>query len=133
MGILTTGFVLTEKKDVFTILSTIEATLIELVRKYATKDTSIFRDSTSRLPEIECNPKSRYFRICFKVNNEDRMLTVHFGCDCDYKEYGDSKIIWSVTNWGLAEEIILSICKEMKQFGKVYYEARDCDDSIVEI
>ena len=60
-------------------------------------------------------------------------MTVHFDCDSDYSEYGDSKIIWSVNYWGLAEEIILAICKEMKQFGQVFYEANDCDGEIVEV
>jgi hypothetical protein len=132
MGISTTGFVLTENKDIFAVLSTIEDTLTELVRKYA-KDQFIFRDSTSKVPETECNPRSRGFRICFKVNNEDRMLSVHFDCDCDYREYGGSKIIWSVNWWGMAEEIILAVCKAMKQYGKVFYEANDCDGEVVEV
>lgn len=84
MSVSTTGFVLT----------VIENTLIDLVRKYATKDTPIFRDSTSKLPRIECNLQSQFFNIYFTVKNESRILIVHFGCDCDYKEYGESKIIW---------------------------------------
>jgi len=132
MGISTTGFVLTENKDVFAVLTTIEDTLAELVRKYA-KDQHIFRDSTSKLPELEYVPRSKCFYICFKVNDEFRMLSVHFGCDSDYSEYGDSKIIWSVNYWGLAEEIVLNICKAMKQYGRVFYEANDCNGIIVEV
>jgi hypothetical protein len=132
MGISTTGFVLTENKDVFEVLNIIENTLIELVRKY-TKEFPIFRDKTSKLPVIECSPAFGHFRIFFKINDEDRMLVVHFDCDGDYKEYGDSKIIWSVNYWGLAEEIVLGICEAMKQYGKVFYEANDCDGDIVEV
>lgn len=97
MGISTTGFVLTEKKDVFEVLRTIETALTELVRKYS-KDSFLFRDKTSGVPEIKCAPITRSFYIDFKVNDEERMLSVHFDCDGDYKEYGGSKIIWSV-NW----------------------------------
>lgn len=131
MGVSTTGFVLTEKKDVFAVLSTMEDTLRELVKKYA-KD-HLFRDKTSGVPNIECSPISRSFQIHFKVNNENRMLSVHFDCDCDYKEYGGSKIIWSVNYWGMAEEIILTVCKAMKQYGRVFYEANDCDGDVVEV
>jgi hypothetical protein len=132
MGISTTGFVLTENKDVFAVLSTIEITLTELIRKYA-KDQFIFRDSTSKLPELEYVPRTKSFYICFKVNNENRMLSVHFDCDSDYSEYGDSKIIWSVNYWGMAEEIMLGICKAMKQYGKVFYKADDFDGSFIEV
>lgn len=133
MGISTNGFVLTETKDIFTTLSTIENVLINLVKRYSNKDVPIFRDDTSRLPIIEYSPNSKFFSFCFKVNNEFRILIVHFDCDCDYSEYGGSKIIWSVNYWGLAEEIVLSICKEMKQFGKVFYEANDYDSEVVEV
>lgn len=132
MGISTTGFVLTENKDVFAVLSTIENTLTELVKKYSIEEV-IFRDKTSKLPNIECRPLSRAFYIYFKVSNESRMLGVYFDCDCDYKEYGGSKIIWSVNWWGMAEEIILSICKAMKQYGQVFYEANDCEGEVVEV
>lgn len=133
MGISTKGFVLTDKKDVFSVLSVIESNLKELVKKYAAKDTPIFRDSTSQFPTIKCNPNNKFFQIIFKVNNESRMLMVHFGCDSDYKEYGDSKIIWEVNYWGMNEEIVLGICKEMKQFGQVFYEANDCDGEVVRL
>lgn len=128
MSISTSGFVLTENKDVFAVLSTVENTLIELIRKY-----DIWQDSTSQLPVIECNPNSKHFNIRFKMNNEDRMLMIHFDCDCDYSEYGESKIIWSLNYWGMAEEIVMSICKVMTDYGQVFYEARDCDDLIVEV
>ena len=118
MSVSTTGFVLTEKKDVFEVLSTIRDAL--------TEDYSVF-------PRIECEPKGRYFNFSFKLNNESRMLMVHFDCDCDYSEYLGSKIIWSLNYWGLAEEIILSICKAMKRFGQVYYEANGYDGKIVEV
>ena len=118
MSVSTTGFVLTEKKDVFEVLSTIRDAL--------TEDYSVF-------PRIECELKGRYFNFSFKLNNESRMLMVHFDCDCYYSEYPGSKIIWSLSYWGLAEEIILSICKAMKRFGQVYYEANDCDGKIVEV
>jgi hypothetical protein len=132
MGISTNGFVLTENKDVFAVLTTIEDTLTELVRKYA-KDQFIFRDATSELPTIDLSPRMKYFTVSFKVNSEYRMLSVHFGCDCDYSEYGGSKIIWSVNWWGMAEEIILAVCKAMKQYGRVFYEANDYDGEIVEV
>lgn len=132
MGISTTGFVLTENKDVFAVLSTIEDTLIELVKKYSTGEV-IFLDKTNKFPRIGCSPSMEYFTFDFKVNNEDRMMFVHFGCDCDYKEYGGSKIIWNVNYWGMAEEIILTVCKAMKQYGGVFYEANDCDGEVVEV
>jgi hypothetical protein len=132
MSVSTTGFVLTDKKDVFEVLRIIENILVEMVRKYSA-EIDMWKDSTSKLPIIECRPESQFFKIYFKVNNEERMLMVHFDCDCDYSEYGGSKIIWSVNNWGLAEEIVLTICKEMKQFGKVFYEVNDCDSEVVEI
>lgn len=118
MSVSTTGFVLTEKKDVFEVLSTIKDAL--------TKDYSVF-------PRIEYEPNGRYFNFFFKINNESRMLMVHFDCDRDYSEYSGSKIIWTLNYWGLAEEIVLSICKAMKRFGQVYYEANDCDGKIVEV
>jgi hypothetical protein len=58
---------------------------------------------------------------------------IQFDCDSYYSEYGGSKIIWRVNYWGLSEEILLGICKEMKQFGQVFYEANDCDSEIVEV
>lgn len=132
MSVSTSGFVLTETKDVFAILSIIEDNLIQLVKKYSLGDV-LFRDSTSKLPVIECRPDGKFFSIRFKVNNESRILMVHFDCDCDYKEYGNSKIIWSVNYWGLAEEIILSICEAMKPYGQVFYEANDYDGVVVEV
>lgn len=132
MGISTTGFVLTEKKDVFAVLRTIETTLTELVRKYA-KDPILFRDKTSNVPTIECSPISRSFYIDFKVNEEERMLSVHFDCDGDYREYGSPVIIWSVNWWGMAEEVIFTVCKAMKQYGRVFYEANDYDGDVVEV
>ena len=134
MGISTAGFVLTEKKDVFEVLGVIEDILIEMVKKYSTGDF-IFRDKTSSFPRIECSPRMKYFNIHFKINNEDRMLGVYFSCDCDYEYsgYKSPKIIWSVNYWGMAEEIVLGICKVMKQFGQVFYEANDYDGVIVEV
>ena len=133
MSVSTSGFVLTENKDVFSVLVTIENTLIEMIRKYATEDTPIYRDNTSQLPRIECIPQIEFCNIHFKVNNEVRMLTVHFNCNGDYSEYPGSKIIWSLNTWGLAEEIILSICKVMTQFGQVFYEANDYEGIVVEV
>lgn len=133
MSISTNGFVLTDKKDVFSVLEVIEYTLIELVKKYAAKDTPIFLDSTSKFPTIKCNSNNKFFQIIFKVNNESRMLMVHFDCDSDYSEFGNSKIIWGVNYWGLAEEIILGICKEMKRFGQVFYNADNCGGEVVEV
>lgn len=132
MVISTSGFVLTENKDIFEVLTTIENTLIDLIKKYA-KEFPIFKDTTSDFPTIECCPGSRYFTIRFKVNDESRMLMVHFNCDCDYSEYGSSKIIWSVNYWGLDEEIVLGICQVMKQYGRVFYKATDFDGNIVEV
>lgn len=131
MSVSTTGFVLTENKDIFEILNTIENTLMELINRDVNR--SIWVENACRLPIIECNTRSKFFSIRFKVSNENRILMIHFGCDCDYSEYGNSKIIWSVGYWGMAEEIILSICNAMKQFGQVFYEANDCDGEIVEI
>jgi len=122
---------LTEKKDIFAVLSTMEETLTELVKKYSTGEM-IFLDKTSSFPDIKCNPIFRSFHIYFKVNNESRILGVSFDSS-DYKEYGDSKIIWSVNYWGMAEEIILTICKAMKQYGQVFYEANDCNGEVVEV
>src|SRR4028118_417676 len=120
MGISTTGFVLTENKDVFAILRIIENILVDIVRKYSA-GVDIWRDDTSKLPRIECHPDGEFFTVLFKVNNESRILYIHFDCDSDYSEYGDSKIIWNLNYWGMAEEIILSICKAMKQYGRVFY------------
>ena len=131
MGISTTGFVLTDTKDVFSVLSIIESTLISLISKDANK--SIWLDDNCKLPVIECNPRSKFFSIKFKIKNESRILMVHFGCDSDYSEFGNSKIIWGVNYWGMSEEIVLGICKEMKQFGQVFYEANDFDGEVVEV
>jgi hypothetical protein len=105
MSVSTTGFVLTEKKDVFEVLEVIDSTLIELVKKYS-KQLFIHKDCTSKLPTIECRPITKCFSIYFRINDEGRILTVHFDCDCYYKEYGDSKIIWSVNNWGYGVPIL---------------------------
>ena len=131
MSVSTTGFVLTETKNVFSVLSTIESILIEIVKKYS--KGNFRQDTTSTLPRIECDPRMRFFRVLFKVNDESRMLVVHFDCDSDYSEFGGSKIIWGVNYWGMSEEIVLGICKEMKQFGQVFYEANDFDGEVVEV
>ena len=131
MGISTTGFVLTETKDVFSVLEVVESTLIEMIKRYSLGN---FRqDTTSKFPTIECNPNNKFFNITFKINNESRMLTAHFDCDSDYSEFGGSKIIWGVNYWGMSEEIVLGICKEMKQFGQVFYEANDFDGEVVKV
>jgi len=65
MGVSTTGFVLTEKKDVFSVLSVIESTLIDLVKKYSSGDF-IWLDETSKFPEIDCNSNSKYFVVNYK-------------------------------------------------------------------
>lgn len=132
MSISTNGFVLTETKDVFSILSIIESTLIKLIKKYS-QNVPVFQDTTSKFPKIECDPRLGFFNIYFKVKGESRILTVHFDCDSDYSEFGGSKIIWGVNYWGLSEEIVLGICKEIKPFGQVYYEANDCDGKVVEV
>jgi len=133
MSVSTTGFVLTENKNIFAVLTTIESTLIEIIKEYSTTGDAIWKDTTSKLPEIECNPRGEFFTIRFKVKDESRMLMVHFGCDSDYGEYGDSKIIWSVNYWGMAEEIILGICKAMKQYGRVFHQENDFDGSFIEV
>ena len=132
MGISTTGFVLTEKKDVFAVLETVETALINLIRKYANNQVT-FREDTRGFPRIEFNPNLRYVTIYFEINGEGRMLGIHFDCDCDYNEYGKEKIIWSINWWGMAEEIILTVCKAMTRYGKVFYEANDYDGEVVEI
>lgn len=33
----------------------------------------------------------------------------------------------------MAEETILTVCKAMKQYGRVFYEANDCSGEIVEV
>lgn len=131
MTVCTNGFVLTENKNVFQLMGTIEETLITLVKQYS-KDI-IFRDTTSKFPRIECRPTTEACSIYFKVNDENRILTVNFGCDCDYSEYGDSKIIWSINCWGLADEIVLSVCEAMKEYGRVFYVANDAEDNAVEV
>ena len=133
MSVSTTGFVLTETKDIFLVLEVIESTLIELIKKYTITEIPIFLDTTSKFPTIECNPNNKFFNITFKVNDESRMLMVHFDCDSDYSEFGGSKIIWGVNYWGMSEEIVLGICKEMKQFGQVFYEANDFDGEVIEV
>lgn len=124
MSISTTGFVLTDEKPVWPVMTTIEKTIIELVKKYG-NGKPIFRDSTSRFPDTTMHPDVQMCRMQFKVGEEDRMLHVHFNCDLDYSEYGDKKIIWSVSYWGMAEEIVLAICEAMKPYGRVFYQAND--------
>ena len=84
MGISTNGFVLTENKDIFAVLTTMEDTLTELVRKYA-KET-IWLNDICKLPVVECCSRGRYFAIKFKIKNENRMLMVHFDYDGEVVE-----------------------------------------------
>lgn len=124
MSISTTGFVLTNDKPVWAVMTTIEQTINQLVRKYGSGQP-IFQDSTNRFADTNMNPSCKSCWVNFIVGGEARILSVHFDCDCDYSEYGDKKIIWSLTQWGMAEEIIWSICEAMKPYGKVFYRAND--------
>lgn len=125
MSISTTGFVVTKDKDVFKIMEVIDDALTELVKKYA-KDV-VFRDRASSFPHTKIDAQAKLLASYFRINNENRILHINFDCNCDYSEYGDSKIIWSLSHWGMAEEIILAVCSAIKELniGDVYYRAND--------
>jgi hypothetical protein len=58
-------------------------------------------------------------------------ITVCFGCDSDYDDYGLSgkKIILIMNNWGNSTEIIEYIGTKLHSFGKIHIRHDDCKDS----
>ncbi len=114
MGCTSVGFILTDKKPVFDILSVIRESL---------KDFGIKRIDDPRLRWF-----AEFVTIDFSYSDEMRSLSVFFDCDNDYSEsaIGD-KVIFSLGAGGVGPEIIRQLCIDLSQFGRAFYTPNDCE------
>lgn len=114
MGCASVGFILTDKKPVFDILSTIRSSL---------KNFGANKIKDARI----CFPEE-YVTIDFSYQHDERMLSVYFDCDSDYSDtvYGD-KVIFSLAAISDGPDIIRELCIDLSQFGRVFYTPNDCE------
>ncbi len=72
------------------------------------------------------------FIIHFGIGDEnERGLWAFTTCRCDVEEYlseGKDAVIFSIGAWGSNVEIIDTVIKAIKPFGKVFVDYNDCDD-----
>lgn len=122
----------TNNKDVFEVGAAIEKTLKDLMKAHLSPELKncgpihIYRALNIKMGFC---PSSKYLTFDFKLGEENRTLMVHFGCDSDYEKLNNKpKIICSMGSWGKSDEIILALCKTMKEeFGSVHYTLNDCE------
>ena len=70
----------------------------------------------------------KYRPVGLDTSFQNRQLSIHFGCDCDYSDtYKGDKVILSLGCWGSSDEIMKTLAKALAQFGDVYYDHNDCD------
>jgi hypothetical protein len=71
----------------------------------------------------------RSFNINFTIHGESRQLFITHTCSSDYSDtYKGDKIIFSLGNWGMSEDIMMVVADAIKDKGDLYYVKNDCSD-----
>ena len=123
MGVSAKCLCQTDNKNVFEVAGVIEKALRSLTKKY--KDPSKRADSQNKIGVQEMSATSQMLMFNFTVQGEERLLHVHFSCDCDSPEFGDKKLICSLGAWGLSDEIITTVAKALQVYGDTHVMYND--------
>lgn len=133
MGVDTKGFVLTSIKDSTIALELVEGALKDLIREEARLDPACqglrpyspaYRERYQD-PDVRLLPHSGSAQVTFVFRGNQRMLTVHFRCDCDQEDYGPRSISWSMGAHGDSVLLVSQVGFALSVLGKVYIHASD--------
>lgn len=120
MSCTSVGFVLTDEKPVFEILSAIRDGLNEF--------------GIIRIDDPIVHWFADFITINFNYCDEYRNMSVFFDCDNDYSDSAlGNKVIFSMGTNGHGPEIIRELCLDLSQFGRVFYTPNDCVNDPQEI
>lgn len=71
--------------------------------------------------------------VRFLFKGEQRDIKIHFDRDCDLENHEEIKVnscIWfSMGCWGSSEILMREILDSIREYGSIYIDVRDCDDS----
>lgn len=137
MGVNTNGLVMTNEKNPFLVCSKINDAIHKaMLQETNGKDwRSITRSEEFAHPKFEMNPDLEMMTVFFTWKTEKRMLSIHFGCDCDGVDvgyYDGSKIIMSLGFWGDSVNLMRIALESLKEFGNAYLIENDCSDWQIE-
>lgn len=128
------GCLVVENKDVFGIVHKVSEGLKDLMRKESgLTGFALYRSDEYKQPRAELLSWGESISMTFIYKGEARDLKIHFGCDCDlaiYPEIQGVSCVWfSLGCWGSSELLMRTVLDSVRQYGKVYIDVNDSDDT----
>lgn len=122
MGCDTKGYVITENKDVQQIALKIK-NVVESIN-----GNSEWVANANYSPTIQYHPESNFLTVPFKDGDDQRIVWVFLGCDCDIEQgkMGDSGIIISFGAWGNSVTLMKKFLEAFLDMGVCYLHENDC-------
>jgi len=119
MGVDTKMFIAVKKEAIIDIMPIV----INALNKWQ-------RSELDRYADLTCDTYDfGSFNINFTIHGENRQLFITHTCSNDYSDtYKGDKIIFSLGNWGVSEDIMMVVADAIKEKGDLYYVKNDCSD-----
>lgn len=134
MTVTTNGFVLTTSKDVLKISLMVQNALNGLIREDRSKKFGSLSPAHSEVREsyspVDCRllPESGMVQFTFKFRGTNRMMNMHFTCDCDNEEYGPKSVSVTMGCFGYSDVFVQTVLHALSLLGPVYFDSNDSDD-----
>lgn len=137
MGVNTKMFIAVEKEAIIKVMPLVIKAINEWQRndldRYAdskgfeNRMSFLFRDKDAEINKVlkeysngirTCDTYDfRSFNINFTIHGEIRQLFITHNCSNDYSDtYKGDKIIFSLGNWGMSEDIMMVVADAIKEF-----------------
>lgn len=132
MSVDTKGCVVTECKDAFVVVGTLQDWWSSVLKQNEITIKDFWKEN-KQWSSLKFEISSfGLIRAHFLYKGEERMLNVSFYCDCDlelHEEIEGDKCLWlSLGNWGSSVELMTSLLKAFETMGVCYIDENDCDD-----
>jgi hypothetical protein len=129
MGVDTKGYVITPVKNVMHVMTMVEDVILKMVLASMPPRQNPLMPEGFALPRTRLAPSTNMAQTSFSIAGENRLLTVHFGCDNDNSaKYPGEKLILSIGRNGLSVEVMEAVLARLTHLGRCYLDRDDCDN-----
>lgn len=128
MGVDTKGFVTTSFKNVMLVAELLERSLDRLIRAEKRRLEGVNARAFSpkyQMVNIRLRPSSDGLNLVFKLNGEERSMSVFFSCDCDHKDTAPASLSLSLGAWGHSVLLVKQALYALSVLGPAYINEND--------
>lgn len=128
MGVDTKGFVTTSFKNVMLVAELLERSLDRLIRAEKCRLEGVNARAFSpkyQMVNIRLRPSSDGLNLVFKLNGEERSMSVFFSCDCDHKDTAPASLSLSLGAWGHSVLLVKQALYALSVLGPTYINEND--------